>query len=56
MLDVNINENTRIIEDIYKLSWELCVNQKYIETKELLEEKTGLFPNNYFLKKELLNI
>ena len=26
LLDVNINENTQIIENIYKQSWELCVN------------------------------
>ena len=29
LLDVNINENTQIIENIYKQSWELCVNQKH---------------------------
>ena len=56
LLDVNINENTQIIENIYKQSWELCVNQKHKEAQELLEEKTKLFPNNYFLKNELLNI
>ena len=56
LLDVNINENTQIIENIYKQSWELCVNQKHKEAQELLEEKTILFPNNYFLKNELLNI
>jgi len=56
LLDVNINENTQIIENIYKQSWELCVNQKHKQAQELLEEKTKLFPNNYFLKNELLNI
>ena len=56
LLDVNINENTQIIENIYKQSWELCVIQKHKEAQELLEEKTKLFPNNYFLKNELLNI
>ena len=56
LLDLNINENTQIIENIYKQSWELCVNQKHKEAQELLEEKTKLFPNNYFLKNELLNI
>ena len=56
LLDVNINENTQIIENIYRQSWELCVNQKHKEAQELLEEKTKLFPNNYFLKNELLNI
>lgn len=56
LLDVNVNENNQIIENIYKQSWELCVSQKHKEAQELLEEKIKLYPNNYFLKKELLNI
>lgn len=56
LLDVNINDNDKIIKQIYKQSWDLCVKCNYKDAEILLEEKIKIFPNSYFLKNELLKI
>ena len=55
LLDVNVSKNDEIIKDIYNQYWNLTVENKWNDAKNLLEEKVLLYPNSYFLKNELLH-
>ena len=56
LLDNKIEENDEIINETYKQYWNLFNENKYNEAEILLEEKIKKFPNNYFLKNELLKL